>query len=63
MVDPHAGTVEVYSLRRGLPWEAGARSKTVYYEVHGIFGPHSTVTSRLLKGFEATTDEIFAKPF
>ena len=63
MVDPDSGTVEVYSLRRGLPWEAGARSKTVYYEVHGMFGPGSTITSRVLKGFEAATDEVFARPF
>ncbi len=38
-------------------------SRARMYELHGVFGPGSTITSRLLKGFEALTDEVFAKPF
>jgi Uma2 family endonuclease len=64
IADPETMTVEVYSLRRsktagrGVPLRRG-----MYYEVHGVFGPGSTVTSRLLRGFEALTDEIFSRPF
>ena len=63
IADPRSETVEVYSLKRGLPWEKTLLSKTVYYEVHGIFGPGSTVTSPLLTAFEARTEEVFARPF
>ncbi len=64
IADPETMTVEVYSLRRGRTVGQGVPSRRgMYYEVHGVFGPGSTVTSRLLRGFEALTDEIFAKPF
>jgi hypothetical protein len=35
----------------------------VYYELHGLFGEGSTVTSRVLPAFEAKAEEMFAKPF
>ena len=63
LADPQTETVEVYALRRGLPWEGAARNKTVYYELHGLFGDGNTVTSRVLPAFEAKVDEMFAKPF
>ena len=64
IADPEAGTVEIYSLRRKAAGERGvAPIRGASYEAHGVFGPGSMITSRLLIGFEARTDEIFAKPF
>lgn len=64
IADPETMTVEVYSLRRNAQAGRGiAPRRGMYYEVHGVFGPGSMVTSWLLRGFEALIDEIFAKPF
>src|SRR3990170_1695688 len=64
IADPETRTVEVYSLRRSVAAGQGAPLRRgMYYEVHGVFGPGNTVTSKILAGFEAKTDEMFAKPF
>lgn len=64
IADPETRTVEVYSLRRSVAAGQGVPLRRgMYYEVHGVFGPGNTVTSKILAGFEAKTDEMFAKPF
>lgn len=58
VVDPEAKTVEVYST-------VGLRASfmgRVSYELHGMFGPGSVMTSRVLPGFEAETDDMFRGP-
>lgn len=63
LADPDAKTVEVYALAGRLPRTEKDPASSGYYELHGIFGPGSVITSRVLDAFEAGVDDIFTRPF